>query len=154
MIFPPTIGPLWGSEISPEPRSWRETSGEHPKRSTPSHVNECPAYCWPSLGLGDGNTAGAEILEGDVWGALKIEHAFDSNGYCRASLGLYFVVCLCSVLVSVVVYCCVVCSVYVCSVCSVYCCVVCSAYVCMRVVCMCVCCVCESGRAGRRLEVS
>ena len=47
--------------------------------------------CWPSLGLG--NTAGAEILEGDVWGALKCS--------------------VCSV------YCCVVCSVYVCSVCSV-----------------------------------
>ena len=30
-------------------------------------------YCWPSLGLG--NTAGAEILEGDVWGALTVEHA-------------------------------------------------------------------------------
>ena len=28
---------------------------------------------WILLGLG--NTAGAEILEGDVWGALKIEHA-------------------------------------------------------------------------------
>ena len=27
------------------------------------------AYCRPSLGLG--NTAGAEILEGDVWRALK-----------------------------------------------------------------------------------
>mgnify|MGYP007000130276 CR=1 len=36
-----------------------------------------------------GNTAGAEILEGDVWGALKIEHAVanhDSNGYCWPSL--------------------------------------------------------------------
>ena len=22
-----TVGPLWGSEIQPEPRSWRETSG-------------------------------------------------------------------------------------------------------------------------------
>ena len=30
------------------------------------------AYCWPSLGLG--TPARAEILEGDVWGALKIEH--------------------------------------------------------------------------------
>ena len=31
MIFPPSAGPLWGSEIQPEPRSWRETSGEHSK---------------------------------------------------------------------------------------------------------------------------
>ena len=29
MISRPTVGPLWGSEIQPEPRSWRETSGEH-----------------------------------------------------------------------------------------------------------------------------
>ena len=29
LIPPPTVGPLWGSEIQPEPRSWRETSGEH-----------------------------------------------------------------------------------------------------------------------------
>ena len=28
-----------------------------------------PAYSWSSLGLG--NKAGAEILEGDVWRALK-----------------------------------------------------------------------------------
>ena len=36
--------------------------------------NNDPIPSWrPSLGLG--NTAGAEILEGDVWGALKIEHA-------------------------------------------------------------------------------
>ena len=29
MIVPPPVGPLWGSETQPEPRSWRETSGEH-----------------------------------------------------------------------------------------------------------------------------
>ena len=29
MIPPPTVGPLWGLEIQPELRSWRETSGEH-----------------------------------------------------------------------------------------------------------------------------
>ena len=34
-----------------------------------SRAHDGPAYCWPSLGLG--NTAGAEILEGDVWRALK-----------------------------------------------------------------------------------
>ena len=28
MIVPPTVGPLWGSEIQPELRSWRETSGD------------------------------------------------------------------------------------------------------------------------------
>ena len=33
----------------------------------PSCPHDFPAYCWPSLGLG--NTAGAETLEGDVWGA-------------------------------------------------------------------------------------
>ena len=32
-------------------------------------INGCPAYCWPSLG--HGITAGAEILEGDVWRAIK-----------------------------------------------------------------------------------
>ena len=34
--------------------------------------NDLNSYCRPSLGLG--NPARAEILEGDVWGALKIEH--------------------------------------------------------------------------------
>ena len=29
MIVPRTVAPLWGSEIQPEPRAWRETSGEH-----------------------------------------------------------------------------------------------------------------------------
>ena len=29
MIRIPTAGPLWGLEIQPELRSWRETSGEH-----------------------------------------------------------------------------------------------------------------------------
>ena len=33
---------------------------------------EWNGYCWPSLGLG--NPGRAEILEGDVWGAVKIEH--------------------------------------------------------------------------------
>ena len=46
------------SHSSPELRSCRETSGEHACMIV-------PAYCWPSLGLG--NTAGAEILQGDVW---------------------------------------------------------------------------------------
>ena len=73
MIVPPTVAPLWGSEIQPEPRPWRETSGEHSNLSVPSLSNDSNSYCCPSLGLG--NTAGAEILEGDVWGALKIEHA-------------------------------------------------------------------------------
>ena len=36
-------------------------------------AHDFPTYCWPFLGLG--NIAGAEILEEDVWGALKIEHA-------------------------------------------------------------------------------
>ena len=72
MIPPATVGPLWGSEILPEPRSWGETSGEHYKSNMPSPNHDSPAYCRPSLGLG--NPARAEILEGDVWGALKIEH--------------------------------------------------------------------------------
>ena len=43
------------------------------RRNMPSLGHDSNASWWPSLGLG--NTAGAEILEGDVWGALKIEHA-------------------------------------------------------------------------------
>ena len=42
MISPPTAGPLWGSEIQPEPTSWSETSGEHCKSSNTSWVNEFP----------------------------------------------------------------------------------------------------------------
>ena len=41
--------------------------------------------------MGLGNTAGAEILEGDVWGALKSSITwcvYDCNGYCWPSLGL------------------------------------------------------------------
>ena len=78
MIRTATVGPLWGSEIQPEPRSWRETSGEHPNRSIllcfndSSVVNDSSGYCRPSLGLG--NPARADILERDVWGALQIEH--------------------------------------------------------------------------------
>ena len=35
-----TVGPLWGSEAQPEPRSWRETSGEHKKSNMPSRNQE------------------------------------------------------------------------------------------------------------------
>jgi len=69
MIQTPTVAPLWGSEIQPEPRPWRETSGEHSNLSVPSRPDDSNSYCGPSLGLG--NTAGAETLEGDVWRALK-----------------------------------------------------------------------------------
>ena len=69
MIPTPTDAPLWGSEIQPEPTSWEETSGEHPNRSPSLGWYDSNGYCWPSLGLG--NPAGAEVLEGDVWGALK-----------------------------------------------------------------------------------
>ena len=72
MIQPATAGPLWGSEIQPEPRSWMETSEEHPNRHTPGVKDDSNDTCRPSLGLG--NLARAEILEGDVWGELKIEH--------------------------------------------------------------------------------
>ena len=73
MIPTATVGPLRGSETQTEPRSWgrRLESTENLSLTPLSH--DVPAYCWPSLGLR--NTAGAEILEGDVWGALKIEHA-------------------------------------------------------------------------------
>ena len=42
-------------------------------RSAPPSEYDCSRYYWPSLGLG--NPARAEILEGTVWGALKIEHS-------------------------------------------------------------------------------
>ena len=62
-----------------------------PKKLRAHKIVDCPAYCWPSLGLG--NTAGAEILEGDVWGALKSQKylgpwGYDCPAYCRPSLGL------------------------------------------------------------------
>ena len=55
----------------------------------PSWTNDSPASCWPSLGLG--NTAGAEILEGDVWRALKSlksKLVHNCPAYCWSSLGL------------------------------------------------------------------
>ncbi len=51
--------------MQPEPRSWRETSGEHWNRSNIGKTNDSNSYCEASLGLG--NAARAEILEGDVW---------------------------------------------------------------------------------------
>ena len=71
MIFSATVGPLWGSEILPEPRSLRETSGGRCKSSITCCPHDFLSYCWPSLGLG--NPARAEILDGAVWGALEIE---------------------------------------------------------------------------------
>ena len=62
----PTAGPLWGSEIQPEPTSSSETSGEQCNRGNCRGGMIFPGYCWPSLGLG--NTARADILGGDVWG--------------------------------------------------------------------------------------
>ena len=56
----------------PERTTWRETSGEHCKSSFTCWVYDSPGYCRPSLGLG--NTARADHLERDVWGALQIEH--------------------------------------------------------------------------------
>ena len=46
-------------------------------------------YCRPSLGLG--HTARADILERDVWGAVKSQKSKrrnHCNGYCWPSLGL------------------------------------------------------------------
>ena len=60
-MIPTVTVALWGSEI--------ETSGEHYHLSMPSLFSDANGYCCPSLGLG--NAAGAEILEGDVWGAPK-----------------------------------------------------------------------------------
>ena len=54
-------------------RLFEFSSQGHQKSSIVSRNHDSNSYCAPSLGLR--NTAGAEILEGDVWGALKIEHA-------------------------------------------------------------------------------
>ena len=73
MIHYPPVGPLWGSERAARAEILRDTSGEYPNRRTPGATNDSNSSCRPSLGLG--NTVGAEILEGDVWKALKIKHA-------------------------------------------------------------------------------
>ena len=52
-----------------ELRLFEFCSREHQKSSIPSCAHDADGYWWPSLGLG--NTAGADILEGDVWGAMK-----------------------------------------------------------------------------------
>ena len=56
-------------EIQLEPRSWREASGEHQSLPLISCAHDSHGYCWLSLGLG--STAGAEILEADVWAVLQ-----------------------------------------------------------------------------------
>ena len=106
MIQTATVAPLWGSEIQPEPRSWRATSGEHLKSNMPSLVHDSNGYCCPSLGLGN-------------------------TRYCYVLSSVY-VCSVCSVYCCVVcsVYVCSVCSVCVCGVCSVHCvCVVCMCVV-------------------------
>ena len=65
--------------------------GEQCNLSLTSCVYDCPAYWWPSLGLG--NTAGAEILQEDVWRALQsvtdiVSCVYDCPAYCWPSLGL------------------------------------------------------------------
>ena len=74
--------PRSGRELSGAARSRRELSGavrsQPGERSGAGESRQEPpsgavrSYFWPSLGLG--NPARAEILEEDVWGALKIEH--------------------------------------------------------------------------------
>ena len=63
MIQTATASPLWGSRIQPEPRSWRETSGEHWNRSKISTPNDSNSYCKASLGLG----SPSEIMFGPPW---------------------------------------------------------------------------------------
>ena len=82
MIVPPTVAPLWGileGDVWGALKSLKFIRGSI----------DSPAYCRPSLGLG--NTAGAEILEGDGWRALKsqrLQQTNDSRISCRPSLGL------------------------------------------------------------------
>ena len=49
---PNTLASFWGSETQPEPRSWRETSGEHEIPNLPSgrlcrewHIKSCSQRC-------------------------------------------------------------------------------------------------------------
>ena len=89
MIPAATVGPIWGSKIPPEPTSLGETSGGHRSRSPPTWANDSNGYCWPSLGLG--NTARAEVPEGEICGALeslKSKQLHDFLDNCKPSLGL------------------------------------------------------------------
>ena len=66
MNFPPAVGPLWGS--------WGRRLESTENLSLTSLADDSNSYCWPTLVLE--NTAGAEILEGDVWRALKSQPFF------------------------------------------------------------------------------
>ena len=88
------------------------SSWEHFHRSNTCWGDDCPAYCWPSLGLG--NTAGDRILEGDVWRALKIEAirrglmiptptVASLWGSEMPDILVYLVVCMCVVFVVYIV---------------------------------------------------
>ena len=121
--------------VSGDPGGRRLESTENLSFTSRTHdsdgyANDSNGYCWPSPGLG--NTAGAEIPEGDVWGALKSTQYVAWERIRRLLLALsgalvcvyvcvWLCVCLC---MCVYVY---VCSVYMC------------IYVCM--LCMCVLCV-------------
>ena len=66
-LFNTLLSALSGArKYQPEPRSWGETSGEHPNRSTPGATNDSIPSCRPSLGLG--NTSLSRDPEGQVWG--------------------------------------------------------------------------------------
>ena len=72
MIQTATVGPLWGSEMQPEPSSLGETSGKHLHCSTPGATNDCDSYWLPSPG--HGNADKAEIMGRGVWEALQSQH--------------------------------------------------------------------------------
>ncbi len=68
-----TFSGFLGFRDSSQSRHFREKRlGSIENRAFTCCPYDCNGYCWPSLALG--NPARAEILEGDVWGALKIEH--------------------------------------------------------------------------------
>ena len=85
MIHYPPVDPLWGSEIP--------ATAQILKVAAPQ-----AGLMIPTATVGPLWEARAEILEGDVWKALKSRRALksqhhtggtnDSNGYCWPSLGL------------------------------------------------------------------
>ena len=62
MIPTAIVGFLWGSEVQPGLRSWRQTSGQYFNLPLTSCAHDSNGYCSPFLGFG--SAAWAEILKG------------------------------------------------------------------------------------------
>ena len=86
MIFPPTVVPLWGSEIQPEPRSLRETFKICPPRRVRMIVPPTVGPLWGSEIQPEPRSWGE--TSGEYYNLSETSRLDDFQAYCWPSLGL------------------------------------------------------------------